>query len=360
MNLVRSAGLAAMIAGATMSVAHAQEAPTAENPIVWRMSSYAGETWGLWRNMVMPFVTRVNELSEGRLVIKPYPVDVLAPATRNYEAVLDGTADAAMITPLYVVNQDPANTFYAGQPGGMGIETMLYWLYEGGGQDLLTEFKLETQGLYSLVGGIVGTELWHSHRPINSVEDLKGAKFRSAGAWSSVLSDYFEASPVFVTGGEVYTMLERGGVDIAEWSGPADNLIAGLQNAAEYIIYPGVHFPAGINEFIVKKESWEALPPDLQETVKAAAKLAVFESYLQSGMDDIVAMDKLRESNAEFEELPPEVLAAITDAGREWAEKKAEEQSADGNDWMKKIGDSYFAFQDRYANNAAFKYVDRN
>lgn len=360
MDWIKRVGLAAAVAVGAGTIAQAQEAPTAENPIVWRMSSYAGETWGLWRNMVMPFVTRVNEMSEGRLIIKPFPVDVLAPATRNYEAVLDGTADAAMITPLYVVNEDPANSFYAGQPGGMGIETMLFWLYDGGGQDLLTEFKLETQGLYSLVGGIVGTELWHSHRPVNSVEDLKGAKFRAAGAWSSILSEYFEASPVFVTGSEVYTMLERGGVDIAEWSGPADNLVAGLQNAAEYIIYPGVHFPAGINEFIIKKETWEALPEDLQEVVRAAAKLAVFDSYLQSGMDDIVAMDKLRESKAEFQPLPPEVIAAITDAGRDWAETKAEEQSAKGNEWMAKISESYFAFQDRYANNAAFKHVDRN
>lgn len=358
MSFMKRLALAAAMAAAAAPFANAQEAPTADDPIVWRLSSYAGETWGLWRNMVMPFVNRVNELSDGRLVIEPYPVDVLAPATRNYEAVLDGTADAAMITPLYVVNQDPANTFYAGHPGGMGIETMLFWLYEGGGQDLLTEFKVETQALYSLVGGIVGTELWHSHRPIASVADLEGAKFRAAGAWSSVLAESFDASPVFVTGGEVYTMLERGGVDIAEWSGPADNVIAGLQNAAQYIIYPGVHFPSGINEFIVRKETWDALPEDLQDTVRAAAKLAVFESYLQSGIADIEAMDELRESSAEIQPLPPEVIAAITEAGRPWARAKSEEQAADGNEWMKRIGESYFAFQDRYANNAAFKHID--
>src|SRR5690606_41084216 len=64
-----------------------------------------------------------------------------------------------------------------------------------------------------------------------------------------------------------------------------DNVIAGLQNAARYVVYPGIHFPAGSNEFIVKKETWDALPDDLKEIVMTAAKLAVFESYLKSGKD---------------------------------------------------------------------------
>ena len=348
---------AALVAVATL--AGTLPALSQDEPITWRMSSYAGETWGLWKNIVMPFTKRVNELSEGRLVIEPYPVDVLAPATKNYEAVLDGTADAAMITPLYAVNADPANSFYAGHPGGMGPETMLYWLYEGGGQDLLTQFKRDTLGLHSLVGGVVGTELWHSHKPIESVADLKGLKFRAAGSWASILSEEFEAAPVFVTGGEVYQMLDRGGVDIAEWSGPADNQIAGLENAAEYIITPGLHFPAGINEFIVKSEKWDALPDDLKEIVTAAAKLAVFESYLQSGMADLVAMKELRAGNNKLQELPAEVTDAITAAGRKWAAAQAEAQTADGNEWMKKIGDSYFAYQDLYADGASYKHLDR-
>ncbi|MDN2567122.1 C4-dicarboxylate ABC transporter substrate-binding protein [Aquibium sp. A9E412] len=351
-----SAALVATVTAAAAVPALAQE----EEPIVWRMSSYAGETWGLWKNIVVPFTERVNELADGRLVIEPYPVDVLAPATKNYEAVLDGTADAAMITPLYAVNADPANTFYAGHPGGMGPETLIHWLYEGGGQELLTEFKRDTLGLHSLVGGVVGTELWHSHKPIESVSDLEGLKFRAAGSWASILAEEFNAAPVFVTGAEVYQMLDRGGVDIAEWSGPADNQIAGLQNAAEYILAPGLHFPAGINEFIVKAEAWDALPDDLKQIVTSAAKLAVFESYLQSGMGDIVAMQELRAGNNKFEELPAEVTEAITEAGRSWAAAKAEEQTEAGNAWMKKIGDSYFAFQDLYADGASYKHVDRD
>lgn len=347
-NWIKGASFAVALCGSAMP------AMAQDDPIVWRMSSYAAETWGLWKNIVEPFTNRVNEMAGGRLVIEPYPVDVLAPATRNYEAVLDGTADAAMITPLYAVNDSPANAFYAGHPGGMGPETMLYWLYEDGGQDLLTEFKRDTKGLHSLVGGVVGTELWHSRVPIESVEDLKGLKFRAAGSWASILAEDFEAAPVFVTGGEVYQMLDRGGVDVAEWSGPADNEIAGLQNAAEYIITPGLHFPAGINEFIVKQETWDALPEDLQDIVTAAAKLAVFESYLQSGMQDINAIERLKEGGNTFQALPVEVTDAITAAGRRWAEAA----SAD-DDWMKKISDSYFAFQDLYADGGSFKHIDR-
>lgn len=332
----------------------------AQDKIVWRMSSYAAETWGIWRYFVMPFVNRVNAMTEGRLEIQPFPKDVLAPPLKNYEAVQDGTADAAMITPLYIVNQHPANSFYAGHPGGMGAETLIYWFYQGGGQDLLTEFRRETMGLHALVGGVISTELWHGHKKIETPADLKGVKFRAAGAWSEVLKTYFDAAPVFVTGGEVYTMLERGGVDIAEWSGPHENVVAGLQNAAKFIMMPGTHFPAGINEFIVKKEAWDALPEDLQQTVTAAAKLAVFDAYLESGMLDIEAMDKLLASNNEIVRLDKSVTEAISDAGRKWAMSKAEEGTKAGDPWMQKIADSYFAFQDRFARNSIYRHIDRD
>jgi len=355
MNNWIKAGIAAVGVAVFATAAFGQD----KEPIRWRLSSYNSETSGLYRNIVVPFTERVNQLAAGRLIIEPYPVDVLAPATRNHEAVLDGTADAAMVTPLYVVNQDPANAFYAGHPGGMGPETLIYWLYEGGGQELLTEFKRETMGLHALVGGVVGTELWHSRTPINSIQDLEGKKFRAAGSWASILADELKAAPVFVTGGEVYQMLERGGVDVAEWSGPADNMASGLQNAARYVIYPGIHFPAGINEFIVKAEKWDALPDDLKDVVTTAAKLAVFESYLQSGKEDIDAMEKLRAGNNEFIELNAETLQGITAAGRKWADQQAEKQTAAGNPWMKRIGDSYYNFQELYAKGGSFKHVDR-
>jgi TRAP-type mannitol/chloroaromatic compound transport system substrate-binding protein len=209
------------------------------------------------------------------------------------------------------------------------------------------------------VGGIVSTELWHGHKRIETPADLEGVKFRAAGAWSEVLAESFDAAPVFVTGGEVYTMLERNGIDLAEWSGPYENKVAGLETAADYIMMPGTHYPAGINEFIVRAEAWDALPEDLQQIVTDAAKLAVFDSFLISGMLDLQAMDELRASNAEIVPLSDEVVDAITDAGRAWAATKVEEMSAGGDEWMAKISESYFDFQDMFARNSIYRHYDR-
>lgn len=347
--------LASLAIGATLIGAPMAEA---QEKITWRMSSYAAETWGIYQYFVLPFVERVNAAAEGRLEIVPYPVDVLAPALRKYEAVLDGTADAAMVTPLYAVNAHPASSFYGGHPGGMGAETMLYWFYMGDGQELLTQMRRDTMGLHSLVGGLSATELWHGHQPIETVEDLAGVRFRAAGAWAEVLSEYFDAAPVFLTGGEIYTMLERRGVDLVEWSTPHENKVIGLASAAPYIMMPGMNHPAGINEFIVRADVWDALPEDLQQIVTDAAKLAVFDSFLISGMWDIEAMDVLRESRAEIRVIPDEVIAAVTEAGRSWSEAQSEKMSAEGDEWMAKITESYYAFQERWARNSIYRHYD--
>ncbi|KPQ19946.1 MAG: fructose-bisphosphate aldolase, class I [Rhodobacteraceae bacterium HLUCCA24] len=103
----------------------------------------------------------------------------------------------------------------------------------------------------------------------------------------------------------------------------------------------------------------DALPEDLQQIVTDAAKLAVFDSFLISGMLDLEAMDELRASNAEIVPLSDEVVDAITDAGRAWAATKVEEMSAGGDEWMARISESYFDFQDMFARNSIYRHYDR-
>src|SRR3546814_11333352 len=77
-----------------------------------------GETSMVYQ-MVRPFAKRVKEMTGGSIEVQPFPAGVIAPALDGYKAVEDGLADAGHLTALYVVNRDPVNAFYGGQPGGM-------------------------------------------------------------------------------------------------------------------------------------------------------------------------------------------------------------------------------------------------
>jgi TRAP-type mannitol/chloroaromatic compound transport system substrate-binding protein len=346
-------------AAAFATSAAGQAVPAAaQQPIRWRVNHFSGETSMFYTHTILPFVERIKQITGGRLELQPFPGGVIAPPLEGYKAIEDGLADAAHLTPLYIVNRDPVNSFYGGHPGGMPPEMIMHWLYNGGGEDLLTQHRRATMGMHSITCSIGPAEIWHSHKPIKVAADLKGLKFRASGAWAQILNEYFGSAATTVAGSEVYTMLERRGVDVVEWSGPAENLKTGLHNAAPYIIVPGPHTNAFTFEFIMPIAKWDALPNDLKAQVKAAAKLATLDTLLSWTIDDIEAVKKMRTGKAQIINCDPSLIKDIREAGRDWAKKRTAEQEAKGNPWMKRISESYYNFYDNWLENASYRAVD--
>ncbi len=351
-------GLGVGTAAVAASTINASSPASAQQTIRWRVNHFSGETSMFYTHTIVPFVKRIKEITLGKLELQVFPGGVIAPPLEAYKAVEDGLADAAQLTPLYIVNRDPANSFYGGHPGGMPPEMLMHWLYAGGGADLLAQHRRETMKMHSIPCSIGPAEIWHSHKPIKTAADLKGVKFRASGAWAQILNEYFGAAATTVAGSEVYTMLERRGVDVVEWSGPAENLKTGLQNAAPYIIVPGPHTNAFMFEFIVPIAKWDPLPEELKLQIQNAAKVATLDTLISWTMDDVEAMKKIRTGKAEVIQCDPSLIKDIREAGREWAKKRTAEQEAKGNPWMKRISDSYYAFYDNWLENASYRTVD--
>lgn len=311
-----------------------------------------------YTHTIVPFVNRLKEVTGDKFQLQVFPGGVIAPPLEGYKAVEDGLADCAQLTPLYIVNRDPVNSFYGGHPGGMPPEMMMHWLYKGGGQELLAEHRRATMKMHSIPVSIGPAEIWHSHVPITKSSDLKGLKFRASGAWAQILNEFFGAAATTVAGSEVYTMLERKGVDVVEWSGPAENLKTGLHNAAPYIITPGPHTNAFMFEFIMPAAKWDALPDDIKKQIHVAARAATLDTLITWTMDDIEAVKKMRESKAKIINSDPSLITDIREAGREWAKKRTAEQEAKGNPWMKRVSESYYNFYDSWLQNASYRTVD--
>lgn len=353
MNSIRRGTVTVLLAAACATSAGAQE-----ETFTWRMTQAFTETSDFYQLFALPFVKRVEQLTDGRVVIKPFPAGVIAPSFEAYDAAIDGTADAVQSSAVYIVNRDPANAVLNVFPGGMGPEALYQWMWNGGGKELLAEHRRETMGLHAIPCGLGATELFaQSHKPIQYLEDFKGLKFRTAGSFADVLNE-MGASPTVVPGSEVYTMLERGAIDATEWSGPSENMKAGLQETSKYVIYPGVHTRAFFQEFAVRTELWDALPEDLQVKVTAACQLSSMDTLMAFDALDRKAWQELRAGNNEILRLDDEVIDRITELGREWVLTKAKEQSEAGNDWMQRIADSYFAFYDDWTENTQFRASD--
>lgn len=345
MNLIKRLGAATLTACALALPMNAQAAD-----VEWKMTAAIGEGSFIYQNFMERFAKNVDKMTNGRAEIKTFGAGVLAPAFEAYNVVKDGIVEAGHSTPSYLVNQDPTNAVFASFPGGMSGEATLHWLYEGGGEKMLQDFRKEEMGLHTMVVGVGTSEIMaHSNVKIETVEDLKGVKYRTSGAFAAVLKDTFGAVPTVVPGNEIYTLLQRKGVDAVEWSTPAANITEGFHEVAPYMIMPGVHQPSFVWEVFVKQETWDAVPAELKALITAAAKLTTYESFTYFGNTDMKAMADFRKTKVEIVNMKPAEAEKIRQAGRDWAQAQAA-----NNPRMQKVLESYLNYQTMWAENSGY------
>ncbi|KDE39049.1 MAG: C4-dicarboxylate ABC transporter substrate-binding protein [Nitrincola lacisaponensis] len=320
--------------------------------IKWRMPAAVPEGSFFYENFMVRFSKNVELLTGGRLEIQPFGAGVVVPAFEIYSAVEDGIIEAGHSTPTFLINRDPVNAIFAGFPGGMAPETKVHWIYEGGGLEMLQDYRLKNMGLKSLVVGIGTTEVFaHSHSAIQEAENLKGLRYRTAGPWAEILGNYFDGAPTVVPPGEIFTLLQRRGVDAVEWATPGSNLSEGFHEIAEYLAVPGVHQPTFLWEVVVKEDTWNKLPNELKPLVEAAAKLTTMESLVHFGHSDILSMDQYANTN-KVVELSPELIEQVRSAGRDWINTKISDNSTGSE--TAAILESYLEYQDRWARNSFY------
>lgn len=326
--------------------------------VTWQIPTSVPEGSPYFVNFLERFADNVDALTAGRVEIEPFGAGVLVPALEVYKGVQDGVIKAGHSTPSYLVNQNPKNAIFSGFPGGMGPEAYITWIYEDGGKEALYEMRAE-EGLKSLVVGIGSSEIMaHSNVPVQTAADLKGLKYRTSGPWAEVMRDYFGAVPTVVPPGEIYTLLQRKGVDLIEWGPPSGNLPEGFHEAAKYIIVPGVHQPTFLWEVVMKQETWDALDEDLKPLLEKAADLTTMQALLHFYSEDLKALETYRSGKNEIITLDPAFVTELSEAGVDWITKKAAEQSEAGQPEMAELLDDYFAFQARWE--AESGYLIRN
>ncbi|MFN3985557.1 MAG: TRAP transporter substrate-binding protein DctP [Rhodocyclaceae bacterium] len=313
--------------------------------ITWRVPTSVPEGSPFYNNFLKRFVDNARSLSDGRIELQPFGAGVIVPALEVYASVEKGVVEAGHSTPSYLVNRDPINAVFAGFPGGMGPEAYITWIYEGGGRQRLEALRAE-EGFKTLIVGIGSTEIMaHANKPIRNADDLKGLKYRTSGAWAEVMRDYFGAVPTVVPPGEIYTLLQRKGVDAIEWATPSSNQPEGFHQAARYIVVPGVHQPTFLWEVVVKQETWNAVPDDLKAKLEMAAQLTTYQGLSHFLAEDMKAMAQYRAGRNEVITLEPDFIKQLANAGRDWIAKKAEEQNGKGNARLAETLADYNAFK---------------
>ena len=284
---------------------------------------------------------RIFAMSDGMIEVKVFAAGELVPAMGVFDAVRDGSAEMGHSASYYWKGKHPATPFFTAVPFGLTAQELNSWVNFGGGQELWDELYGEF-GLKPLPCGNSGTQMagWF-RKEINSLEDIKGLKIRAPGLAGEVMQR-IGATPVQMPGGEVFTSMQTGALDAADWVGPYNDLTFGLHKVAKYYYYPGWQEPGAMLEMMINKEKWDALPEDLQAIVKSAAEAENQHIYDEFTARNAEALKQLvNEHGVELRRLPDEVLEALEKTSQE-----AVEDLVAGNDQARRIYESYRDFRD--------------
>src|SRR5262245_13587985 len=110
-------------------------------------------------------------------------------------------------------------------------------------------------------------------KEIKDVNDLRGLKFRIGGFAGAVLAK-LGVVPQQIAPGDIYTSLERGTIDAAEWVGPYDDEKLGFGKVAPYYYYPGWWEGGLMLHSFINLEKWAELTPTYKSILQTACDRA--------------------------------------------------------------------------------------
>lgn len=343
-NLIKAAaGLASAVAALALAVP-----AVAQTPIRMATSWAGGPHLEIFAK---GFAANAERLTGGKVKFQVFPAGTIGSPLKVTETVQKKIAPSGHHWPGYDWGLDKASVIFGGYVGSPGIEAYLHWLYDAGAADMWAEWRLEKFGVVAFPCGSHSDEIhMHAHKPVQKIEDLKGLKLRTAGAWAEVAST-LGASTVIMAGGEVYQALERKLVDAIEWATPGINYPLGYHKIAKYIVLPGVHQPAASQECTFDKKLWDGFDKPTQEALRLAGKLITLESWMKLNVEDAQALEKFKKEGVEVVRLDDSYLVAVRKATAEWEDKTAK----DAGPWFVKALEHKRKFQELWDGAKAYR-----
>ena len=260
---------------------------------------------------------RITEVSEGKIQTTYYAAGEKVGAFDAFDEVASGNSHAYNGAEYYWKGKHAGFPFFTTVPFGMTYPERSAWLRFGGGQELWDELSAEF-GLKALPAGSTGCQMggWFN-REINTVDDLKGLKFRTVGIGGDVLTK-LGVSVVSLPGGQIYENLVSGAIDAVEWVGPWNDYFLKFYEAAKFYYHPGFHEPGGNISLGMNKAWWDGLTDWERTVIEVCCNeehgLQMDETNWNNG---IYLRKMIAENGVELREFNDEVFEAFGEASAE-------------------------------------------
>ncbi|MGD8562390.1 MAG: TRAP transporter substrate-binding protein DctP [Desulfarculaceae bacterium] len=300
------------------------EVKAADKPIKWKAQCVYGSGLQFYKSAAY-FADLVKKMSKGRMVIQMNTGGSIVPAFSEQEAVHKGVLDLSCSTSMYVKGKFPAAVLIGASFGMFKPMEFMAWCEKGGGYKLWEEmytqkgYKVKVLPPFAVYGS---ESLGWFRKPIKSLADFKGLKYRTVGEWGEVLTR-LGASVMTLPSGELYTALERGVLDATEMSVPSFDKGLGLFEICKYLVFPGVHQTSGPFETLANQDKWKKLPDDLKLIVQTSLRQAALKSMTDWQLEDAAAVEFFKSKGVKIIRLSQAEVDKIKKLGQQVFDQRA-------------------------------------
>jgi TRAP-type mannitol/chloroaromatic compound transport system substrate-binding protein len=304
-------------------------------------------TWpskDIFHEYAQDFAKKVNDMAGARLKIEVLPSGSVVPAFQLLDAVNKGTLDGGHGVVAYHYGKNTALALWGSGPAyGMDPNMVLAWHNYGGGKALLDEiYKSLNMDVVSYLYGPMPTQpLGWFKKPVRTVADMKGLKFRTVGLAVDVFKELGTAvNPL--PGGEIVPALDRGLIDAAEFNNASSDRLLGFPDVVKNCMLQSFHQSGEQFEILFNKSKYDALPGELKSVIDYAVQAASSDMSWKAIHRNSQDYIELKKAKINFYKTPDAVLRAQLDA---WDKVIAEK--AKSNPLFQKVLDSQKAFAER-------------
>ena len=333
-KFLKAAAVGGALAGAP-AIVRAQQATTWRAQTLWSAAE-------LTHKCFEDFCERVKAASSGRLVIQTFDAGSVTGVFEYLDAVTAGVLQAQASWPGYWTGKDAGlaviSDFVFGYQHPWQAEA---WFYHRGGLSMLRQAYAK-YNVYPVGVSWWGVESIVSKKQIARMEDFKGVKFRSPQGMTAEILTKLGASIVVLPGGEVYSALDKGVVDAADWATVSMNQRMGFHEIAKYPTKLFHSMP--IQEFTVNMDAWKKLPDDLKALLHTAVREWTWDQVQRIAVDDLRVVRELAAKGIKAAQWPESEMVKIRALAQrtweEWSKKTPLAKQAYDSQlaWLKELG----------------------
>ena len=313
----------------------------------------------LYAGYLLPMANDITKATGDRVMIEHYPDGTLAKDDQQYDALLSGTCDLAMIEPEYTTGVFPV--FEVGSLPGMfpnpAVAAAAMW-------DVAQEYCAEElKDVKLLAVAVISGAQYVGNKEVKLPADLKGVKMRSGGKVENWLLTELGAEPVDIMLGDLPTAMERGLADGAflSWS-----LImsSGAKDYTKYRAHLDLIYRPWL--VVMNKDVWESMPKTLQDQVASVTGQMpsviysiVNEEVTTGAKMGLIGSDKGKGNPPIFVPTPEERaqwVEAVKPTWAKWTEELAGSKSpvaAEGQKILDFLAGKVTEYKDIYAQHKA-------